>query len=159
MQWTSVKDKPAPIGERLFVIKHYVDQKFDLYKKMSGKSGQPDSTPEGKAAAADMRMQILNAMIQEKILVTEAVKEKITVPLQEIADKISAVKKNLNLSDKDFGEFLKNHGMSSANFEKRVERDFLIEKLIAKGTQAKGLTKDAWLAELYKRAKVEILTK
>lgn len=143
-------------GEKISIAE--VDQKFDLYKKMSGKSGQPDSTtPEGKAAAADMRMQILNAMIQERILVTEAAREKITVPPQEVADKISAVKKNLNLSDKDFDEFLKKHGMSAANFEKRVERDFLIEKLIAKGTQEKGLTKDAWLAELHKRAKVEIL--
>ena len=145
-------------GEKITVAD--VDQKFDLYKKMSGKSGQPDaSTPEGKAAAADMRMQILNAMIQDKILVTEAAKEGITVPPQEIADKIGAVKKNLNLSDADFDAFLQKHGMSLVNFEKRVERDFLIEKLIAKGTQEKGLTKDAWLAELHKRAKVEILTK
>ncbi|MDP2839925.1 MAG: hypothetical protein Q8O11_07700, partial [Syntrophales bacterium] len=46
-------------GEKISIAE--VDQKFDLYKKMSGKSGQPDSTaPEGKAAAADMRMQILN---------------------------------------------------------------------------------------------------
>ena len=143
-------------GEKISIAE--VDQKFDLYKKMSGKSGQPDSTtPEGKAAVADMRMQILNAMIQEKILVTEAVKEKITVPPQEIADKISTVKKSLNLSDKDFDEFLKKHGMSSANFEKRIEKDLLISKLIVKGTQEKGLTKDAWLSELHSRAKVEIL--
>lgn len=145
-------------GEKISTAE--VDQKFDLYKKMTGKDGQTDSaTPGGKAAAADMRMQILNTMIQEKILVTEAVKEKITVSPQEITDKISAVKKNLNLSDKDFDEFLKSHGMSSAGFEKRMERDFLIERLIAKGTQEKGLTKDAWLAELFKRAKVEILAK
>jgi hypothetical protein len=136
-----------------------VDQKFEVYQKMSGKSGQKDSsTPEGKVAAADARMQILQTMVQEKILMTEAVKEKITVTPQEIADKISVVKKDLNLSDKDFDEFLGKHGMSLANFEKRVEKDLLIGKLIAKGTKEKGLTKDAWLAELHSRAKVEILT-
>ena len=145
-------------GEKISIAE--VDQKFDLYKKMSGKSGQPDSTtPEGKAAAADMRMQILNAMIQEKILVTEAVKEKITVPPQEIADKISAVKKSLNLSDKDFDAFLQNHAMTPAAFDKRIEKDLLIAKLVAKGTQEKGLTQDAWIGELNKRAKVEILAK
>ena len=145
-------------GEKITIAE--VDQKFDLYKKMSGKSGQPDSTsPEGKAAAADMRRQILNAMIQERILVTEAAKEKITVPPQEIAGQISAVKKNYNLSDKDFDEYLKKQGMSLADFEKRIERDFLIKKLIAKGTQQKGLTADAWLKELRSRAKVEILAK
>jgi hypothetical protein len=145
-------------GEKITVAE--VDQKFNLYQKMAGKSGQPDTTtPEGKAAAADMRLQILNSMIQDKILATEAAKEKITVPPQEIADKISAVKKNLNLSDKDFEAFLNNHAMTPAAFEKRMEKDLLISKLIAKGTQEKGLTQEAWLGELNKRAKVEILAK
>lgn len=145
-------------GEKITIAE--VDQKFDLYKKMPGKGGQRDfTTPEGKAAAADMRMQILNKLIQEKIMVTEAAKEKITVPPQEIADKIAAIKKSLNLSDKDFDAFLQQHGMSMAGFEKRIEKDFLIERLITKGTKEKGLTKDAWFAELQKRAKVEILAK
>jgi len=145
-------------GEKISIAE--VDQKFSLYQKMSGKSGQPDSnTPEGKAAAADMRMQILNAMIQDKILATEAAREKITVPPQEIADKISGVKKGLNLSDKDFDAFLQNHAMTPAAFEKRIEKDLLISKLIAKGTQEKGLTREAWIGELNKRAKVEILPK
>ena len=145
-------------GEKISIAE--VDQKFDLYKKMSGKRGQPDSaTPEGKAAAADMRMQILNAMIQERILASEAAKEKITVPPQEIAEKIGAVKKSLNLSDKDFDGFLQNHSMTLAAFEKRIEKDLLISKLIAKGTQEKGLIQEAWIGELNKRAKVEILVK
>ena len=144
-------------GEKISIAE--VDQKFDLYKKMSGKSGQPDSTPEAKAAAADMRMQILNAMIQDKILATEAAKEKITVPPQEVADKVSAVKKNLNLSDNDFEAFLKNHAMTMAAFEKRIEKDLLVSKLVAKGTQEKGLTQEAWIGELNKRAKVEIFAK
>ncbi|MFH1799468.1 MAG: SurA N-terminal domain-containing protein [Candidatus Omnitrophota bacterium] len=144
-------------GEKITTAE--VDQKFDLYKKMSGKSGQPASTPEAKAAAAGMRRHILERMIQEKILLTEAVKEKIKVSPQEVADKVGAVKKSLNLSDADFDAFLKNHAMTPVNFEKRVERDFMIERVIAKGTQEKGLTKDVWLAELHKRAKVEILTK
>jgi len=106
-----------------------------------------------------MRMQILNSMIQDKILVTEAAKEKITVPPQEIADKIGAVKKSLNLSDQAFEAFLKNHAMTLASFEKRIEKDLLISKLVSKGMQEKGLTKDAWIGELNSRAKVEILAK
>lgn len=145
-------------GEKITTAE--VDQKYDLYKKMSGKSGQPDSTtPEGKAAAADMRMQILNTMIQEKILVTEAVREKITVATQEIADRVAAIKKSMNLSDSDFEAFLKNHAMTSANFEKRIEKDLLISKLVAKGTQEKGLAKEVWIGELNNRAKVEVFTK
>ena len=145
-------------GEKISI--EDVDQKFEVYQKMSGRSGQKDSsTPEGKAAIADARMQILRTMIQEKILVTEAVKERISVTPQEIADKINAVKKSLNFSDKDFDGFLNKHGMTLASFEKRMEKDLLIERLIAKGTKEKGLTKDAWLTELDKRATVEILAK
>jgi hypothetical protein len=49
--------------------------------------------------------------------------------------------------------------MTLANFEKRIEKDLLMEKLVAKGPKEKGLTEDAWLTELDKRAKVEILAK
>ena len=137
-----------------------VDQKLEVFKKMSGQGGKMDSSgPAGKEAMAQMRMQILNTLIQEKILVTEAAREKITVSPQEIADKIATIKKGMNLSDTDFEGFLKNHGMSLENFEKRMEKDVLITKLIAKGTQEKSMTKDAWFSELNSRAKVEILAK
>ncbi len=137
-----------------------VDQKFELYKKMSARSGQTEpSGPEGKKMLADLRMQVLEAMIQEKVLLTEAAKAKITVSPQEIAERIAAVKKGLNLSDKDFEAFLKNHAMTTANFEKRIEKEFMISKLIAKGTQEKGISKDDLLKELTSRAKVEVLAK
>jgi len=53
---------------------------------------------------------------------------------------------------------LKNHGMSMENFEKRVEKDTLIAKLLAKAEE-KGMTQEAWVKELNARAKVEILQK
>lgn len=133
-----------------------VDQKFEVYKKMAGQSGKMDA---GSPAVTQIRMQILNSLIQEKILITEAAKEKISVSPEEIAERITAIKKGMNLSDSDFEGFLKNHAMSVANFEKRVEKDLVIAKLLAKGTQEKGLTQEAWLQELNQSAKVEILAK
>lgn len=145
-------------GEKIY--QGDVDQKLDVYKKIYGQSAKTDFTsPEGKTALADMKRQVLNAMIQEKILVTEAAKENIVISPQEIKDRISAIKKAMNLSDKDFEEFLKGHAMSIANFEKRVEKEALITRLIAKGTQQQGLTKDAWVKTLNDRAKVEVLMK
>lgn len=137
-----------------------VDQKLELYKKMSGQGGKMDASgAEGKAAVAQARAQILNSLVQEKILVTAAAKEKIIASPEEIAEKIADIKKGLNLSDSDFEAFLKNHSMSMTNFEKRIEKDVQIAKLIAKGTQEKGLTQEAWFEELNKAAKVEILAK
>lgn len=137
-----------------------VDQKLEVFKKMTAKSGQMDTSgPEGKKMLAGLRMQVLEAMIQEKVLLTEARKANITVSPQEIADRIAAVKKGLNLSDKDFEAFLQNHAMSMANFEKRIEREFMIAKLVDKGTKEKGISKDDFLKELNSRAKVEVLAK
>ena len=137
-----------------------VDQKLDLFKKMAERSGKmATSGHEGKKILEDLRRQVLESMIQEKVLLTEAVKAKITVSPQEIAERIAAVKKGLNLSDKDFEAFLKNHAMSMANFEKRIEKEFMISKLIAKETQEKGISKEDLLKELNTRAKVEILAK
>jgi parvulin-like peptidyl-prolyl isomerase len=137
-----------------------LDQKLELYKKVYGQGGRTDfSSPAGKAALANMKNQVLNTMIQEKVLLTEAAKEKITVSKEEIAEKIASIKKTMNLSDKDFEEFLKNHAINLTNFEKRMEKEVLIAKLITKGTQEKGLSKEAWFKELNARAKVEVFAK
>ena len=166
LMFTGILPNPLKSGSTAAIVNgekittEELDQKFELFKKMSARSGQKDfSGPEGKKALADLRMQVLETMIQEKVLVTEAAKAKITVSPQEIADRIAAVKKGLNLSDKDFEAFLNNHAMSMANFEKRIEKEFLISKLIAKSTQEKGISKDDLLKELNSRAKVEILAK
>jgi hypothetical protein len=85
-----------------------VDQKLEVYKKMFGKGGKLDaSSPQGKAALADMRRQILQNLIQEKILLSEAAKEKIAVSPQEIANRIAEIRKGMKLSDKDFEDFRK----------------------------------------------------
>jgi hypothetical protein len=120
-----------------------VDQKLEVYKKIYGQSAKTDfNSPEGKTALADMKRQVLNV-----------------ISPQEIKEKISGIKKAMNLSDKDFEEFLKGHAMSIANFEKRVEKEALITRLITKGTQEKGLTKDEWVKALNDRAKVDVLMK
>ncbi len=137
-----------------------VEQKLEIFKKISGQAGRTDfSSPQSKAVLNDMKRQILHSLIQEKILLTEAAKEKIAASPQEIKDRIDAIKKGLNLSDKDFEQFLKNHSMSLSNFEKRVEKEVLIDKLMAKSAQEKGLSGEALLRELNTRAKVEIFAK
>jgi transcription initiation factor TFIIIB Brf1 subunit/transcription initiation factor TFIIB len=145
-------------GEKISIAE--LDQKIDIYKKMSGQNSQlASATPEGKAAMANTRMQLLNKMIQEKILVTEAAREKITVTPQEIAERITIIKQSMKFSDKDFDAFLKNHAMTPSSFEKRIEKDILIAKLIVRGTQDNGLTTEAFIDELNKKAKVEVFDK
>ncbi len=166
LMFTGILPNPVKSGSVAAIVNgekistEEVDQKLEVFKKMAGKSGQMDTAgPEGKKMLAGLRMQVLESMIQEKVLLTEAIKANITVTPQEIAERIAAVKKGLNLSDQDFEAFLKNHAMSLANFEKRIEREFMIAKLIDKGTKEKGMSKEDFLKELNARAKVEVLTK
>jgi hypothetical protein len=139
-------------GEKISAAE--VNKKLEIYKKNQG--GRIDfSSPEGKKAIDNIRKEIIQILIQERILVTEAVKEKITVTPQEIAERIAAIKRALNLSDMDFETFAKNNGMSRVEYEKRIEREYLIKKLLEKGTE-KGLKKEAWVDALKGRAKVEV---
>lgn len=143
-------------GEK--ISKAEVDQKLEVYKAVYGENSHADfSSPEGKAALKDMKSRILDALVQDKILLMEAKKEKISVSPQEITEKLTAIKKAMNLSEKDFNGFLKNHGMNLSNLEKRVEKEALITKLIDKETREKGLTGEAWLKEINARARIEIM--
>jgi hypothetical protein len=45
MKWISVKEQPPPKGVRLFVIKHYMDQRFD--PEAGGYRGESFPTPSG----------------------------------------------------------------------------------------------------------------
>lgn len=143
-------------GEKISAAE--VNRKLETYKKNYNKSSKRDfSTPEGEKFLKEIRKQIVTILIQERILLTEAAKAKITVSPKEIADRIAAMKKGLNLSDDGFRDFLKNNSdISLSDFEKRIEREFLINKLIESGTK-RGLKKDAWVDFLMKRAKVEVV--
>jgi len=144
-------------GER--ISQEELDKKVEMFKKIYSQVNKTNfSGPEGERILNEIRKQVLNSLIQEKVLLTEAQKEKIAVTPQEIKERIETIKKSMNLSDKDFESFLKNHGMSMENFEKRVEKDTLIAKLLAKAEE-KGMTQEAWVKELNARAKVEILQK
>lgn len=143
-------------GEKITMAE--VNQKIDIYKKVYGQRGKVDFTsPEGKKTLDDMRKKILNTLIQERILVTEAVKEDISAPSQMIADRIASAKKGLNLSDQGFDDYLRKQGMSLTDFTKLLERQVLMTQLIAKGVQEKGLTREAWVKELTARATVQVL--
>jgi predicted RNA-binding Zn-ribbon protein involved in translation (DUF1610 family) len=134
-----------------------VNQRLDTYKETYGRAVKMDfSSPEGKKTLENVRKEIVKILIYERVLATEAAKENITVSPQEVADRIAAIKKGLNLSDQGYEKFVRDNGTSLADFTKQIEREILFKKLIEYGTQ-RGLKKDAWISALRERAKVEVL--
>jgi hypothetical protein len=134
-----------------------VNQRLDTYKKTYGQAVKMDfSSPEGKKTLDNVRKGIVKILIQERIMATEAAKASIIVSPQEVADRLTTIKRGLNLSDQDFEKFLIKNGTSLADFTRQTERELLSKKLIEKGTQ-KGIKKEAWVNTLMERAKVEIV--
>ena len=139
-----------------------VEQKVEIYTKIYAQSGggRADvSTPEGKKTQEAIRLQVLNALIQEKVLLTEAKRENITVSKKEIQDRIDTIKKGMNLADKDFEAFLKNHAMSMDNLQKRIENELLVNKLVEKGTAQQSLSREEWFRQLNSKASIKVFPK
>lgn len=142
-------------GEKITAAE--VNQKLEAYKKNIGQNSKVNfSSPAGKKALDDIRKEIVQILIQERIFLTEAAKAKITISPQEVAAKIAAIEMGFNLSGKNFKEYLRKNGVSMEDLEKRIERQYLIKKLIEHGTE-RGFKKEAWVKALNARAKVEIL--
>ena len=134
-----------------------VNQRLDAYKETYGRAVKLDfSSQEGKKTLENARKEIVKILIYEHVLSTEAAKAKITVSPQEVADRIAAIKKGLNLSDEGYKKFVRDNGTSLADFTKQIEREILFKKLIENGTQ-RGLKKYAWISTLMARATVEVL--
>ncbi len=135
-----------------------VDQKVEIYTKIYVQSGMKQSdfsTPEGKKIQDMIRQQVLNALIQEKVLLTEAKRENITVSPKEVQDRIDAIKSGMNLSDKDFDAFLQSHAMNMDNLKKRIANELLINKLVTTNTAQSGMSQEAWLRQLNAKANVK----
>lgn len=139
-----------------------VEQKVEIYTKIYAQSGTARvdfNTPEGKKILDSIQQQVLNGLIQEKVLLTEAKRENIVVSPKDVQDRIDAVKKGMNLSDKDFEAFLQSHAMSMDNLKKRIENEILITKLVEKAGAKDGANRDEWFRQLNTKASVKTFPK
>lgn len=134
-----------------------VEQKLESFKNMFGQGEKADfSSPEGKKTLADLRNRILDSLIQEKILLAEVARGKLTVSAQEVEERINGLKKERGLSDKSLGELLQNHGLTMEDFKQRTQREMLVEKTMENGAKEAGLTKEAWIERVFSLANVEV---
>jgi hypothetical protein len=134
-----------------------VDQKVEAYTKIYAQSGTGKmdfSTPEGKKVRDAISQQVLNSLIQEKVLLAEVKRENITVSPQDVQGRIDSIKTGMNLSDKDFEAFLQSHAMSMDKLKKRIENEMVITKLIEKGTQG-GVCREEWARQINAKASVK----
>ncbi len=94
---------------------------------------------------------VLNQMIDEKILLQETKKRKIVVAKREIEDGVNEVKKRFP-NPEDFQTELKKQSLTEAEFEKRIQDQLMVIKLIDSEIKVKvGVPKEEEITKLYDR--------
>lgn len=73
--------------------------------------------------------QVLEEMVNERILLSEAAKKGISVTKEEIEQKVAEITKNLG-TQTSLSEVLKQQGMTEADFKKQVEMRLIVEKML-----------------------------
>ncbi|MCR4663406.1 MAG: SurA N-terminal domain-containing protein [Endomicrobiaceae bacterium] len=88
-------------------------------------------TEQSEAKLNELKNQILEQRIEQILLVQEAKKQKIKVPKRELDEALTTVKKRFP-SEEVFQSELKKEGLSQVQFEKRIEEQMMVQKLVEK---------------------------
>ena len=111
------------------------------YKAMAPVEEQTDSKIN------ELKNQILEQRIEQMVLTQEAKKQKIKIVQRELDEAVNQVKKRFP-SDDVFQSELKKEGLSLVQFEKRIEEQLMVQKLVEK--EMKGNIKQPTDAEIKK---------
>lgn len=86
-------------------------------------------TEQSDAKLNEFKNQILEQKIDQMILTQEAKKQKIKIAKRELDDAVNQVKKRFP-NDETFQAELKKEGLSQVQFEKRLEEQLMVQKLV-----------------------------
>jgi parvulin-like peptidyl-prolyl isomerase len=88
--------------------------------------------------------QLLEAIIGEKLITSEAQKQGVTIPNEEIQARVAEIEKSLNGSMK-LEDALKLQGISKGEFESQVRVQLLIDKMLSKEVSVSAQEVDEYL--------------
>lgn len=77
----------------------------------------------------EARQDALNRLIEEKLILQEAKRRKITVDEQEIEERLEHVKSRFN-SEEEFRQMLEDSGITMAKLKQRYEEQIMMRKLV-----------------------------
>ena len=88
-------------------------------------------TEQSDSKINELKNQILEQRIDQMVLTQEAKKQKIKIVRRELDEAVSQVKKRFP-NDEAFQAELKNEGLTQVQFEKRIEEQLMVQKLVEK---------------------------
>ena len=116
-----VNGEPLMSSEFEKLIEPMVQQ----YRMMTPLSEQSDTKVK------ELKEQLLEQKIEQMVLLQEAKKQKIKVPKRELDEAIKQVTRRFP-DDASFKTELEKEGLTQADFEKRIEEQMMVQKLIEK---------------------------
>ncbi|MCK9582233.1 MAG: peptidylprolyl isomerase [Endomicrobiales bacterium] len=90
---------------------------------------------QSPAKIEEFKSKLLDQMIDEKLLKQQATKAKIKVTKRDIANGLDTVKKRF-ATEAEYQSELKNNGLTNTQFEKRIEEQLMVMKLIENEVKA-----------------------
>jgi peptidyl-prolyl cis-trans isomerase SurA len=89
-----------------------------------------EKPPEGEAKKA-LRQRLLDRLIESRIQLQQAEREKIVVEDAEISEQVDEIKKKLNAkSQVEFDEMLKSQGLTLEGVRKRIKDQIMVQRLM-----------------------------
>jgi len=86
-------------------------------------------TEQSDSKINELKNQILEQRIDQMVLTQEAKKQKIKIVKRELDEAVNQVKKRFP-NDETFQAELKNEGLTQVQFEKRIEEQLMVQKLV-----------------------------
>jgi peptidyl-prolyl cis-trans isomerase SurA len=113
-------------------------------------AGHPASTPE---QAQGLRLNILDELIKEEILMQRAQKLGLMATDQEVSDKLKEIR--APYTDEEFNKRLKERGITLAEFKSDLRRSITVDKVINKEIVSHIKISEADITDYYNQHKAE----
>ena len=147
---TAFSEEKEPMVEKLAVVNGTVITKVEFNRKLNQakqhmlKQGQ--QIPDDRLA--QIKMDIVENMIDEELLFQESRKKGITVETEAIATDLKKIKQKF-ANDADFKKALGESGLTEAELHSSLERGYVISKLIDKQIMAPIVIPDQEIRTFY----------
>lgn len=143
----------AVVNGKLITLFDLDSRVADLMQRTQGVAFNPNDP-----RADEFRREVLDSMINDLLIESEAARLKINVSETELDSQIDELKKKNNLTQQQFVAELAKEGMTLADFRKRLREDSMKKRLLGYMVHRKVLVTDDEVRDYYEKNKGALTT-
>lgn len=148
------QDKIVAIVNNEVVTRKDLD---DFLNFMRMQLSQEYKGKELEAKLASAKIDLLNRLIEDRLILQEASKEKLTYDVSRVKAKLADVKKRYN-SEIEFQNDLMRQGLTQADIEKRIREQFLMFIIVEQKVRSKVTVDPDDVTDFYEQNKKDFVT-